>query len=89
MEWECVRDSEREDRIKARDRDRGRDSDRERDREETERDRDKVKDRSHRSKDRGKDSGMLTSNFVHEPDAIVNTCFMDVFDFLPWSELPF
>ncbi|XP_050239126.1 cyclin-L1-1-like isoform X2 [Quercus robur] len=56
-ERERERDREREDRIKARDRDRGRDSDRERDREETERDRDKAKDRSHRSKDRAKDSG--------------------------------
>ncbi|KAK7825925.1 thioredoxin reductase 2 [Quercus suber] len=76
-ERERERDREREDRIKARDRDRGRDSDRERDREETERDRDKAKDRSHRSKDRGKDSGMFTTNFVHEPDAIVNTCFKE------------
>ena len=41
----------------------------------TERDRDKAKDRSHRSKDRVKDSGMFTTNFVHEPDAIVNTFF--------------
>ncbi|XP_041001537.1 cyclin-L1-1 isoform X1 [Juglans microcarpa x Juglans regia] len=51
------REREREDRIKVRDRDRGRDSDRERDREESDRDKDKVKDRSHRSKDRGKDAG--------------------------------
>ena len=71
---ERERDRE-EGRIKARDRDRSRDFDHVRDQEETERDRDKAKDRSHRSKDRAKDSGMFTTNFVHEPDAIVNTCF--------------
>lgn len=54
------RDRERErDRMKVQDRERGRDSDREREREETERDRDKSKDRVHRAKDRGKDSGHL------------------------------
>ena len=53
---ERSRDRERErekDKYKGRDRDRVRDSDRERDRDDLERDREKVKDRSHRSKDRG------------------------------------
>lgn len=57
-ERERDRDRERErerDRTKSRDRDRGRDSDREREREDA--DRDKVKDRAHRSKDRGKELG--------------------------------
>ncbi|GAV71407.1 Cyclin_N domain-containing protein [Cephalotus follicularis] len=58
------RDRER-DRIKARDRDRGRDSDREREREEIERDRDRVKDRSHRSKDKAKDSGGYSEKSRH------------------------
>lgn len=52
------RDREREkERLKARERERGRDSDREREREDAERDREKVRDRTHRSKDRGKDLG--------------------------------
>ena len=72
---ERERDREKEGRIKARDRDRSRDFDRVRDQEETERDRDRVRDWSHRSKDRGKYLGMFTTNFVHEPDAIVNICF--------------
>lgn len=50
------RGKEREkDRVKSRDRDRGRDSDRDRDREreDNEKDRDKIKDRGHRSRDKG------------------------------------
>lgn len=50
------RDRER-DKDRSKGRDRVRDSDREREREETEREREKVKDRVHRSKDKGKDSG--------------------------------
>lgn len=73
---ERERERGREERMKARDRDRGRDSDRERDREESERDRDKVKDRSQHSKDRGKDSGMFTTSFAHQPDATFNSCLM-------------
>ena len=50
------RERERErDRTKSRDRDRGRDSDRERERDDA--DREKIKDRAHRSKDRGKELG--------------------------------
>jgi len=53
------RDRDRDrDRTKSRDRDRGRDSDKEREREEAERD--KLKDRGHRSRERAKDSGVLT-----------------------------
>nr|DAD33481.1 TPA_asm: hypothetical protein HUJ06_012332 [Nelumbo nucifera] len=53
------RERERErQKTRDRDRDRGRDSDREREREkDVERDRDKLKERSHHSKDKGKDSG--------------------------------
>lgn len=57
-ERERDRDRERErerDRTKSRDRDRGRDSDRERERDDA--DREKIKDRAHRSKDRGKELG--------------------------------
>ncbi|KAM7472736.1 hypothetical protein LguiA_010919 [Lonicera macranthoides] len=56
---ERMKERERDrERSKGWDRERGRDSDREREREDTERDRDiKVKDRAHRSKDKGKDSG--------------------------------
>ncbi|KAJ9545487.1 hypothetical protein OSB04_025194 [Centaurea solstitialis] len=60
---ERSRDRERErERHKGRERERGRDSERERERDDAaERDREKVKDRSHRSKDRGKDSsGLIT-----------------------------
>ncbi|KAK2633886.1 hypothetical protein Ddye_028678 [Dipteronia dyeriana] len=61
------RDRERDrDRTKSRDRDRGRDSDREREREDSERDRDKIKERSHRFKDRLKESGEVMSVFHHD-----------------------
>lgn len=57
MEGGGERIKEREkDRVKVRDRERGRDSDREREREDGDRDREKIKDRTHRSKDKGRDS---------------------------------
>ncbi|KAI3865284.1 hypothetical protein MKX03_037262 [Papaver bracteatum] len=62
---ERSRERERE-RIKPRDSDRGRDFDREREREKVEREsRDKLKERSRRSKDRGKDSGGYTEKSRH------------------------
>lgn len=61
-EGERIKEREREkDRVKVRDRERGRDSDREREREDGERDREKIKDRTHRSKEKGRDSGQLRS----------------------------
>ncbi|KAI3970600.1 hypothetical protein MKX01_024247 [Papaver californicum] len=64
---ERSRERERERvRIKPRDSDRGRDTDRERELEKAEREsRDKLKERSHRSKDRGKDSGGYTEKSRH------------------------
>lgn len=55
---ERIKERERErERVKVRDRERGRDSDREREREDGERDREKIKERTHRSKDKGRDPG--------------------------------